>query len=242
MGHRLTTDSEKEALLGTLGVDAVLFLPFDAQLAALSAAEFFERIVRHGFAAASVHVGEDFRFGARRQGDTQMLGTLCQQAGITLEILPAVEEGGERISSTRVRACLEQGRVEAVSSLLGRPYALHARVEKGSGRGKTLDIPTANLAVPAQKAVPKAGVYQARARSAGQWFTAVCNLGTRPTFEPGATRAVLEAHLLDFSGTLYGEEITLEFQRRIRDERRFENVEALRAQILRDIESARKGS
>ncbi|MBY0370260.1 bifunctional riboflavin kinase/FAD synthetase [bacterium] len=233
---RLTTDEEKKKLIEELGIDALVFLPFDNALAEQSAEAFFESVLHRGFQAASIHVGEDFRFGAKRLGDTALLKTLGAAAGIEVDTLAAVEQNGARISSTRIRQALQQGNVREAGFLLGRPYALSATVVRGAGRGSGLGFPTANLDYPVEKAVPCNGVYACRVLKEGKSFGAVANLGMRPTFA-GATsnRPVLEAHLLDFHGSLYGTQVEIEFVDRLREEKRFANVQALQAQIAQDV-------
>lgn len=240
-GHRLTTDSEKFQLLEKAGVACVLALRFDLALAAQTPEEFFRNFLQNGLRASSVHVGDDFRFGSRRSGDTRVLASLGRAAGVSVHVIPPVESGGKRISSSRIRETLKLGQVEEASMLLGRPYFLAGHVEKGAGRGRQLGIPTANVAYAAEKFPPKLGVYATRVVWRGTSFASVSNYGTRPTFTgTGPSVPVLETHLLDFERDLYGQEVKVEFLARVRDEKRFDSVEALRAQVAADIDTVRK--
>ncbi len=240
-GHRLTTDAEKFELLEKAGVICVLALRFDLVLAAQAPEAFFRNFLKEGLRASSVHVGDDFRFGSRRSGDTRVLAALGRDAGISVHVISPVEWDGKRISSSRIREELKQGNVAEAAELLGRPYFLVGRVEKGAGRGRQLGIPTANVAYAPEKFPPKLGVYATRVHWNGARFASVSNYGTRPTFAgSGAAVPVLETHLLDFQRDLYGETVKVEFLRRVRDERRFDGVDALRAQVADDIDTVRK--
>lgn len=240
-GHRLTTDAEKFELLEKAGVECILALRFDLALAAQSPEAFFCAYLENGLRASSVHVGDDFRFGSRRSGDTRKLATLGASAGISVHVIPPVEWEGERISSSRIREGLKRGNVAEAAELLGRPYFLVGRVEPGAGRGRQLGIPTANVAYAQEKFPPKLGVYATRVQWKGRSYASVSNYGTRPTFTGSAPGApVLETHLLDFQQDLYGENVKVEFLHHVRDEKRFDGVEALRAQVAADIDTVRK--
>ncbi len=240
-GHRLTTDSEKFELLEQAGVRLLLALPFDLALAAQSAESFFNATLRNGLRASSIHVGNDFRFGKQRSGDTQALEALGAQSSIAVHVIPPVEADGQRISSSRIREALKAGWVAEAAKLLGRPYFLMGRVEAGAGRGRQLGFPTANLAYAAEKFSPQHGVYATRAVWKGRAIASVSNYGLRPTFTAaGAPQPVLETHLLDFNEDVYGETLRIEFIERIRDEKRFDGIEALRRQVTSDVDTARK--
>jgi riboflavin kinase/FMN adenylyltransferase len=183
-------------------------------------------------------VGFNFRFGRDRGGDVEVLQALGRRHGFAVRAVPPVLIDGAPVSSTRVREAIVRGAVDAARDLLGRPYFVDGAVVRGLGRGRRLGIPTANLD-PVNEILPGAGVYAARCRvEAAGLVPAVVNVGRRPTFGGGAM--VLEAHLLDFEGDLYGRKLRVAFERRLRDEARFADAEALRGQILRDVEQARR--
>ncbi len=238
-GHRLTTDGEKSELIAQAGATVLFVLPFNSALAELSPEEFYQRYLVQALQASSVHVGEDFRFGSKRAGDTVLLQRCGSKARVHTAVIPAVVEGGARISSTEIRRALREGKVAQAAVLLGRPYSIEGKVVPGQGRGKQLGIPTANLHFSDLKVVPQAGVYATRVRWNGGKIGAVTNLGVRPTFETKSSKPVLETHLLDFKQDLYGQTIEVEFLDWIRAEKRFDGMESLRRQIGADIETAR---
>jgi riboflavin kinase/FMN adenylyltransferase len=233
----LTTLDQKSELLGGLGVDVFVVLPFTAELARLSGEEFVGGVLVEALGARSVVVGEDFRFGHRRRGDVSLLEELGGRHGFGVEALPPVLHEGLPVSSSRVRDVLARGQVEEARALLGRSFFIDGRVVEGERRGRTLGFPTANLATP-NETLPLGGVYAARCRvPRGRWVPAVVNIGRRPTF--GGNGVSVEAHLLDFEADLYGAELRIEFVGRLREERRFDGPEALVAQIGEDVSRAR---
>jgi len=233
----LTTLAQKEELLALLGVDRLAVLPFDAGVASLAPDAFAREVLHGALGARHVVVGESFRFGHRREGDALSLAALGEGLGFSARALPAVREEGGPVSSSRVRDELVRGDVRAARALLGRPYFVDAAVVRGDGRGRTIGVPTANLA-PENEILPARGVYAARCRvSAGSWLPSVVNLGHRPTF--GGEHATVEAHLIDFEGDLYGARVRLEFHERLRGEERFDGPEALVARIREDVAQAR---
>lgn len=236
--QRLTTTTEKLALLEQMGVELVLVLGFTKEIAALSAEGFFETHLLQGLGAKSVHVGQGFRFGKDRMGDNALLAKLSQERGIEAEGLSPVLRKEERISSSAIRLAISNGEVEAAAEALGRPYSISGTVVKGDARGRQLGFRTANLRCPSEKVLPKNGVYAARAKWQQQSFSAVTNIGHRPTFGPdSALIPHVEAHLLDFDANLYEENLELLFLTRLRDEKKFSSLEELKAQIQRDIQS-----
>jgi len=233
----LTTAAQKQELLAGLGIDVLAVLPFDARLAALTPAAFAERVLCGALAARHVVVGEGFRFGRGQSGDAAQLVDLGAANGFGVEAVGSVAQGGEPVSSSRVRDALARGAVDAARALLGRSYFVDGTVVVGDQRGRTIGVPTANLA-PENEILPARGVYAARCRLAdGRWLSAVVNVGSRPTFGGGLLR--VEAHLLDFAGDVYGTALRVAFEQRLRDERRFAGREALVAQIQEDIARAR---
>ena len=236
--YYLTSPDERARLLGELGIDVLITHPFTEQLAQVSAREFMLRLKKH-LGLGHLSVGYDFALGRGREGNIPRLRQLGDEFGYTVEAVPAVEVAGNIVSSTQIRAYLASGEVNKAAQLLGRPYDLYGEVVEGDGRGKLLGIPTANLAIWSQRAIPKAGVYVCQAGVDGRVWGAVSNVGVRPTFENQATLPRVETHLFDFDRDIYGQEIHLKFLRHIRDEKRFPNPEALVAQINDDITRAR---
>jgi riboflavin kinase/FMN adenylyltransferase len=178
--------------------------------------------------------------GRDRQGDAAALEQIGLELGYRLQVVPAVEIEGEVVSSSRIRAAIGEGQAELAARLLGRPYRLEGAVVRGEGRGKSIGIPTANLSVPEDRAMPGNGVYICRAQVSGKTLGAATNVGVRPTFDGHGARVTVEAHLLDFDEDLYGQIVSLDFLRRVRGERQFPNPQALVAQIQADIAEARR--
>jgi riboflavin kinase/FMN adenylyltransferase len=236
----LTTPARRAELLLALGLDAVLVQPTDAGFVALSAEEFFARILRGQLGGVAFVEGQDFRFGAGRAGDVERLARLAAAEGATVEVVPAVRVGGETVSSSRLRTLLSAGDVAAAAALATAVYRLTGTVEPGARRGAGLGFPTANLGRIATL-VPAAGVYAARARLAGDgaepaWFPAAVNIGTSPTFE--TTTPTVEAHLVGYAGDCYGRVLDVDFLARLRDTRRFASVEDLKTQLADDVARA----
>ena len=230
----LQTRRQKLAALEEAGVDAVLVLPFDLALAALSAEEFLERLCT-ALIPRSIHVGTGFRFGRERQGDVALLRAIGARHGFAVEEVPPLEVDGARVSSSRIREAVLAGRVEVARGLLGRPYALEGRVVRGEGRGAMLAFPTANLAVE-NELPPLRGVYVTETVALALRWHSVTNVGVRPTFD--GSRLTVESHLIDYEGHLYGERVEACFLARLRDERRFPDATALADQIARDRAAA----
>ena len=226
----LTTLSEKAALLARQGADIVLALPFNEELAKRSKEEFLAELGE--LEPTAIVVGEDFRFGRGREGGPEDLEKLAPTV-----VLPLLKVAGEPVKSSRIRELVARGEVKRAQTLLGRPYQASGVVARGEGRGRRLGFPTANLAVPRGKALPP-GVYAVWVRHRGEELPGVANVGTRPTFGGGPER--VEVHILSPVGDLYGEELTVSFVEKIRDERPFKDQAELVSQIKRDIEEARR--
>jgi riboflavin kinase/FMN adenylyltransferase len=230
----INTPEEKAQLLGALGVDVVVTHPFDLKLSRVSAEDFLSQLhVRCGF--RNLWVGEDFVLGHNRRGDRFFLEREGQERGFQLHQIKPVMVSGEIVSSTRVREALRSGDVARVESYLGRPFEVPGKVVQGAGRGQGLGFPTANLEIWEERAFPRKGVYACMAEVDGRRWKAVTNIGVRPTFNSDEVSPTVEAHLLEFSGDLYGKEIRLAFIARLRDERRFAGPEALMERIQVDI-------
>ena len=237
---RLTLPEERARLLKSFGIDDVVTLPFTPELAHLSARDFVDQILLERFGAQHVVVGHDFIFGFGRGGDMQKLLAWLTPHAIGVTEVEAQGGEGEVFSSTRIRELLLQGEVGAAAEILGRDWTIAGTVMKGAGRGRTLGIPTANIALDAYLR-PKFGVYAIRAGRVGAALThqGVANIGLRPTVD-GKTET-LEAHLFDFDQDIYGQEWQFALTRFIRHERKFESLDALKAQIGTDILEARLG-
>ncbi len=237
----LTSNEEKVRLIGELGPKELVMLPFDERMAALTPAEFCTGLLAGALVAKVVVVGENFNFGAHGAGDAAQLRAFGAANGYDVEVCLLVTEHGEPISSTRIRRLLHDGELEEVREILGRPPSAAGLVAHGDKRGRTLGVPTANVDVEAGTIFPGRGVYAARAFVSGSWYRAAVNVGHNPTFqsrdEP-TTHVTVEAFLLGFSGDIYDREIRLDFLHKIREERRFESVEALVARMRLDIEAA----
>lgn len=237
---RLDLPSEKLNLLEPLGIEQLVLVPFDQQLAQLSAETFVHTVLLEALQARHIAVGANFRFGRGRSGDTNTLRLLCEQANVKVSVLPILEDDGGRMSSSRIRNALSEGDLNAATQLLGRPYRFSGRVVRGRGLGRELGWPTANLQVDGRKFLPGLGVYAAWAIVGDQDhpLPAVMNLGPQPTVDPTSPSAV-EVHLLDTQMELEGRELTVEPVTRLRGQERFAGLEALSAQIGRDAQQAR---
>jgi riboflavin kinase/FMN adenylyltransferase len=230
-------------LLQEAGVDVVLVEPFTADFAALSAEDFVEQVLARDIGARHVVVGADFSFGHSRRGNTALLASLSRRFGMGVSIVPQVTASGLVCSSTKIREFVLEGRVEGANLLLGRPFEIDGTVVAGANRGRTLGVPTANLVCEGE-ILPKPGVYAGRAcRLDGdrRWFAAAISIGNNPTFaEKAEPELFIEAHLLDFSGDLYGAHLRLAFIAHLREQRRFAKTDELVAEIARDIARTRE--
>jgi riboflavin kinase/FMN adenylyltransferase len=231
--------AERLAVIGDTGIDAVVVLPFTRELAAIEPEAFVKDVLLDRLRAREVVVGYNHRFGRGARGDAGLLESLAGRLGFRAHVVPAMTVDGVAVSSSEIRAALQRGDVAAAARGLGRPYAIAGPVTAGAGRGRTLGFPTANITSDRPLLVLR-GVYRGRVTVDGQGHPAIVNVGVRPTFDESVL--FIEAHLLDFSGDLYGRTVRLEFLDRVRDEMKFPSVEALRAQVLRDIAAARAQS
>ena len=232
----LTTPGEKVALLEGLGVDLVVLLPFSRKMASTPAREFMASLA-HNLRFRELWVGTDFALGRGREGDVSRLRELGHDLGYEVYLFDPLQEGEEPVSSSRIRALLAEGRVEQASHLLGRYPSLSGEVVYGAQRGHTLGFPTANLEVRPERAVPANGVYAVFAVLGSERYPAVANVGVRPSFDNG--NRTVETHIFDFTQEIYGCDLVVEFVARLRDERRFEDIDDLVSQIARDSETAR---
>ena len=235
---RLTTLDQREELFAHAGADAMLVFEFGEKLRETSAEEFVSRLLAGKIGAAGVVTGDDFSFGKRRSGNVEMLKTLGGHSGIIAEAVDAVVVDGERVSSGRIREALIAGDIGHATHLLSRDFAIQGIVQRGDRRGRELGYPTANLELGDYQR-PKYGIYAVRVTlEDGSEHPGVASLGVRPTFHP--PQELLEAHLFDFDGDLYGQTIEVALHAYIREEKRFDGIEPLIAQMKEDEARARR--
>lgn len=241
-GHEikcLTLPAERAELLGQLGVHVVITQPFTRELASVTAYDFMMRLTSQ-LGLRHLLIGYDFALGKGREGNATRLTEIGAELGYSVEVVPALSDESGVISSTAIRKLIEVGSVAEAARLLGRLYSLHGPVIRGDGRGRTLGVPTANIAYSSEKMIPAKGIYACRAYIGGQPYLAAINIGTNPTFTPDKQMPNVEAHLLDFNRDLYGEDLRLDFVARLRDELKFDSVDELLKQIWNDVELTRK--
>ncbi|MHC1785151.1 MAG: bifunctional riboflavin kinase/FAD synthetase [Anaerolineaceae bacterium] len=235
----LTSPDERAALLNDLGVDFVITIPFDEEMAARTARDFIQLIKSHlGF--TRLWAGSDFALGRGRQGNLTYLEELGTDLDFEVDEIPAVSSDGLTISSSQIRSLISRGALHQAAAQLGRWYSLDGRIITGDGRGRTLGIPTANLEIWHQRLVPASGVYATRAWVDEKSYLSVTNIGFRPTFENENTVSRVESHLLDFDQDLYNKNVRLDFIELLRPEHRFKSKQHLLFQIQEDISQARE--
>lgn len=232
-GLLLSTPAEKVELLRARGVDYLILARFE-EVKEVSPWAFVEDFLIRRYRARRVILGFNHRFGKDRKGDLRFLVDHLPKWGFILHALPPIRVEGETVSSSLIRRLLLNGQVEQAARLLGRPYEVRGEVIPARGIGRELGFPTANLQVPPRKLLPKVGVYAVRVHAKGRWYRGAANIGLREGHKH------LEVHILDFSGELYGEELRVHFLRWVREERRFPDRAALRAQIARDVARIRE--
>ena len=233
----LTSMMDRMQLLMADGIEAVRWLTFTTEIAALSPAEFLDEL-DEWYDVQAVVVGPDFAFGNDRAGTLDVLRALGEERGFDVHVVAPVSVDGERAAAGRIRALLAEGDVARAGALIGRPFRLRGRVVEGAKRGRTLGFPTANLALWDELLLPGFGVYATYATIHGRRYAAATNVGVRPTVN--GSGVTIEAHLLDFDEDIYGEEMRLEFVQRTRAEMKFAGLEALKAQIVADVEEVRR--
>jgi riboflavin kinase/FMN adenylyltransferase len=220
-----------------MGIGASLVLKFDADLAQESAEDFVKKYLVDTVCARAVLVGAGFRFGHKQLGDVELLRELGRRWGFEVVILAPVIDGGDVVSSTAIREAVRGGRVEDARRMLGRPFALVGEIRSGTGQGRKLVVPTLNLTTE-QETLPKTGVYVTETVLSGGTYRSVTNVGVRPTFD--GKRLAIESHLFDFAEALTAGLMKVRFLQRLRDEQKFSGPEALRDQVLKDIERAKE--
>ena len=235
---RLTPFRAKARLLERYGVEILFALHFDAAFAALTADEFIERVLVKGLGVRHVIVGEDFCFGKGRQGNLALLRKRGAELGFDVTTFGLVGEGeASKISSTSIREALRDGKPDVAARLLGHPWTVEGRVEGGDRRGRTIGFPTANVSLEGYLE-PALGVYAVRVEVGGRRYGGVANFGRRPTFDK--KDVLLEVHIFDFEGDIYGQPIVVSFISFLRPEMKFPGLDALKAQIVKDSEAARR--
>jgi riboflavin kinase / FMN adenylyltransferase len=236
--YYLSTPGEKERLLLSLGVERVITLRFNREFANLTAEAFLAEL-KHKLGLGVLVVGEDFALGKGRQGTIPVLKDIGRQYSFSVEVISRIETAGQEVSSTLVRQKLDLGAVDQVADLLGRPYQVAGVVTHGSDRGSKIGLPTANISHWSQKKLPAVGVYASLVYLKDQVYQGLTNIGFRPTFEDQA-QVNVETHILDYDGNIYGEKMVLAFIEKLRDEQKFNGIDAFLAQIELDKAKARR--
>ncbi|MGD8427011.1 MAG: bifunctional riboflavin kinase/FAD synthetase [Balneolaceae bacterium] len=236
----LTTLQERAEILNEIGIDTMVVIPFDRDFSLLSSEEFIRDIIYDKIGVSEFVIGYDHHFGRNREGTIETVERLGKELGFDAYVVSKREVGDKAVSSTAIRKAIsEEGNVEQAAEFLQRPYRLNGMVVHGDKRGKDIGFPTANIKPEhTNKIIPKDGVYAVRVRINGDWHNGMMNIGTRPTFD-GKVRA-LEVNLFDFGRNIYGKEVQVRFFYRIRDEKKFEGIEALIDQLKRDEREARE--
>lgn len=235
----LTLPGERAKLLGSYGVDAVVTHPFDRGVADTTALDFM-RYLKERLGVKHLVLGYDSTLGKNREGDVTRLTKIGRELGYTVETVSALSDESGVISSTEIRKLVTVGKVAEAARLMGHPYILQGLVKHGDHRGRTIGFPTANLAYAREKVIPAGGIYACWANLGHERYPAAINIGTNPTFTPDKQTLNVEAYLLDFSRDIYDEALQLEFVERLRDELRFDTVDALVKKIWEDVEMTRK--
>ncbi len=235
---RLTRLRDKLELFAEAGVERTHVARFDAKLAALAAERFIDEVLVRGLGTQWLLVGRDFRFGSKRAGDFALLERAAARHGFALEAMPDVTQGGERVSSSAVRGALESGDLRRAAELLGRAYTMSGRVAHGERLGQTLGFPTANIVL--RRRPPLAGIFvvEAELEETRRTLRGAASVGTRPTIREHA-QPLLEVHLLDFGDDIYGKHLRVTFLAKLRAERKFDGLQALRAAIAADVAQAK---
>ncbi|HCI91454.1 MAG TPA: bifunctional riboflavin kinase/FAD synthetase [Verrucomicrobiales bacterium] len=236
----LASLDHKRDLLAEFGVELLVVIPFTREFAERDAHDFLASIVSNTTQLSSLSIGEDWRFGKDRRGDTQLLQEFGEKHEVKISSLPPVMLEGERVSSTRIRQAIRDGNLEAASSMLGRPYTVLGTVIEGEKIGRTLGQPTANLKVYNEQ-LPCNGVWAVNCVIGdGETHLGAANLGVRPSIDGSDKKRLLEVHLIDFEGDIYGQDMEVTFLQLIRNEQKFESLDALKDQITKDVSFCKK--
>ncbi len=234
----LQTFDQKIEAFGVLGIEQTIVVRFTHEFARVRAREFLRDVLDDRLHAKEVYLGRGFAFGHNREGNIELLREVSEELGFRADEVPEVRLRGQRISSSRIRQLLSEGRVNLARRMLGRPYGVEGRVVHGAERGRALGFPTANVH-PQNRVIPRAGVYVTATLIDGAWRRSVTNVGVRPTFENDVEPSV-ETFVLDWEGDLYGDVVRVRFLHRLRDERKFASIEELKRQIDRDAHRAER--
>jgi riboflavin kinase/FMN adenylyltransferase len=233
----LQTFDQKVEAFGVMGIEQTIVVHFSREFAQIRAEDFLREVVRERLQAREVYLGRGFAFGYNREGNIDLLRRVSERLGFHADEVPEVRLRGQRISSSRIRALLSEGRVNLARRMLGRPYGVEGRVVHGQERGRSLGFPTANLR-PQNRVIPEHGVYVTATLIEGAWRRSVTNVGVRPTFETAAPEPSVETFVINWSGDLYGDVVRVRFLHRLRGERKFASVDELKNQIERDRQRA----
>lgn len=233
----LQTLDQKVEGFGVLAIEQTIVVRFTEEFSKIPAEDFLRDVVMDRLHAREVYLGRGFAFGHNREGNIELLRQVSKDLGFVAGEVPEVGLRGQRVSSSKIRGLLALGKVNLARRMLGRPYGVEGRVERGNERGHTLGFPTANLR-PQNRVIPANGVYVTGTLIDGQWRRSVTNVGTRPTFETGSEPSV-ETFVMDWGGDLYGDVIRVRFLYRLRDEKKFDSLESLKSQIIKDVDRAR---
>ena len=223
----------KVEILAKLGADAVFAYPTDIRFLRMEARDFLDDVIRGQFDARAIVEGPNFFFGRNRSGTVDVMRGFCDAAGMKFEVAEPVEVAGQIVSSSRVRSLVMEGRLDEAATMLGRPHRIRGVVVRGAGRGAKIGFPTANVG-QIDTLLPGQGIYAARALADGRWHPAAVSLGPNPTFDEGGLK--VEVYIIGFQGDIYGQPIEVDFLARLRDIVRFDSVDALVAQMARDVE------
>lgn len=232
----LQTLDQKVEGFGVLGIEQTIVIRFDEKFSQIRAEDFLRDVVKERLQAKEVYLGCGFAFGHNREGNIELLRRVSQELGFFADEVPEVQLRSQRVSSSKVRRLLTEGKVNLARRLLGRPYGVEGPVERGAERGRSLGFPTANLH-PHNRVIPRDGVYVTGTLIDGQWRRSITNVGVRPTFGADSEPSV-ETFVMDWAGDLYGDVVRVRFLHRLRDERKFNSVEDLTVQIQKDVRQA----
>jgi riboflavin kinase/FMN adenylyltransferase len=230
----LQTLDQKVEGFGVLGIEQTIVIRFTKEFSQIPAGNFLQDVVMDRLHAREVYLGRGFAFGHNREGNIELLRQVSKDLRFVAGEVPEVRLRGQRVSSSKIRELLAQAKVNLARRMLGRPYGVEGRVERGNERGHRLGFPTANLR-PQNRVIPANGVYVTGTLIEGQWRRSVTNVGTRPTFETGSEPSV-ETFVINWAGDLYGDVIRVRFLYRLRNEQKFDSLESLKAQIAKDVE------
>jgi riboflavin kinase / FMN adenylyltransferase len=232
----LQTLDQRLGAFEVLGIEQAIVIRFNRDFAGNSAEEFLREVVFERLQAREVYLGKGFAFGKGRAGNIDLLRSISKEIGFFADEVGEVQLRGQRISSSRIRQLLQDGKVNLARRMLGRPYGIEGKVVRGDQRGRTIGFPTANMQT-VNRVVPRTGVYVTATLIDGEWRRSITNVGVRPTFEQDALPTI-ETYILDWDGDLYGDVIRVRFLHRVRDERKFSGIDELKTQIARDLSRA----